>query len=222
MASLDMCLLRVEQVAKRSRISWKHTSTRQNMLKLTQSALPVLDSWNQACDIWGLQCGGWGAGVRNASYTDRLSNGNLHLKSRIQVLKLFVRFALCRAHQWLARCSFRPLSSQRAVFSKHDTAMPEHIPCLRPYGKNMTCLWFITASAGFFLFESWTGLRGFCLFLVVKSTIDISIYDKIMFYLIIYCHLNYIWLKHVLPSIHHGSCWVLSAPVYVVQAVLNC
>ena len=44
MASLDMCLLRVEQVAKRSRISWKHTSTRQNMLKLTQSALPVLDS----------------------------------------------------------------------------------------------------------------------------------------------------------------------------------
>ena len=44
MASLDMCLLRMEQVANRSRISWKHTSTRQNMLKLTQSALPVLDS----------------------------------------------------------------------------------------------------------------------------------------------------------------------------------
>ena len=54
----------------------------------------------------------------------------------------------CAPIEMLARCSFRPLSSQRAVFSKHDTGMPEHIPFLRPYGKNMTCLWFITAFAG--------------------------------------------------------------------------
>ena len=49
--------------------------------------------------------------------------------------------------------------------------------------------------------------------------------DRVLFVLV--CKYIYIYslqynmfkhfLKHVLPLIHHGSCWVLSTPVCVVQ-----
>ena len=129
MAALDMCVLRVEQVAKRSRISWKHTSARQSVLKQTQSALPVLDS-NETRHVISKVYHVVGEELEFAmqvTYIDRLSNRNLHLKSRIQVLKLFQRletcnvfFAfcimLCAPIEILARCSFRPLSSHRTAY----------------------------------------------------------------------------------------------------------